>query len=136
MTRLCCLLVAAATLCQSVFAADPFRTRKPLDRPISLGELTPTPEMWFYEQQMKEYRDPKAAVRLKAEFKAEQRMRRIASMEWFGYSNSRPTTTPDFQFGPASPQWSSNSAHPLLWRGVSRPAVIYEGYAPSYHSYR
>jgi hypothetical protein len=24
-----------------------------LDRPISIGELTPTPEMWFYQQELK-----------------------------------------------------------------------------------
>lgn len=136
MQRLCCFVVVAVALCQVTLAAEPFRTRKPLERPISLGELTPTPEMWFYEQQMKEYRDPKAAVRRKAEYKADQRLHRMAAMEWFGYSNARPTTTPDFMFGPASPQWSSNSSHPLQWRGVGRPTVIYEGYAPGYHSYR
>ncbi len=132
MKRLCCWLILAVASCQTALAVDPPRTRSPLDRPISLGELTPTPEMWFYEQQMREYRDPKAAVRRKAEFKADQRMRRIASMQWFGYDNSRPTTTPDFQFGPASPQWSSNSGNPMLWRGISRPTVIYENYSPGY----
>ncbi|MGE0610070.1 MAG: hypothetical protein AB7O62_23465 [Pirellulales bacterium] len=132
MKKICCWLVAVAACSQGAWSAEPLRTRKPLDRPISLGELAPTPEMWFYEQQMREHNDPQAAVRRKAEFKADQRLRRIESLKWFGYSNARPTTTPDFQFGPASPQWSSNSGNPMLWRGISRPTVILENYSPGY----
>src|SRR3990172_7417174 len=60
---------------------------------ISPGELAPTQEMWFYEQYQKQYMDPKTTVRLKAEFRAEERMRRIAALRWFGFSNQRPTAS-------------------------------------------
>ena len=46
--------------------------------------------MWFYDQAMRQYKDPKMAVRAKAEFRAQERMRRLESMKWFGFSNSRP----------------------------------------------
>lgn len=126
MKCLFCMLMTVGVVHQAAQAADPPKARKTFERPISLGELTPTPEMWFYEQALKEYRDPKTAVRRKAEFRADQRQRRIASMEWFGYSNARPLANADYQFGPPSAQWSSNSSQPLLWRGVNSPRVIYE----------
>lgn len=135
MNRLSCTFAVVCCLVQTARAADPPKVRKTFERPISLGELTPTPEMWFYEQALKEYRDPKSAVRRKAEFRAEQRQRRIASMEWFGYSNARPLANADYQFGPPSAQWSSNSSHPLLWRGVSSPRVIYEA-STGYQGFR
>ena len=46
--------------------------------------------MWFYEQSLREYNDPKTAVRAKADFRPGQRRRRMESMKWFGFSNFRP----------------------------------------------
>ena len=57
---------------------------------MSPGEVTATPEMWFYEQALQRYDDPKYAIRAAAEQRAAQRRARIAAMEWYGYSNSRP----------------------------------------------
>jgi hypothetical protein len=91
--------------------------RRETGRRISLGELSPTPEMWFYEQALRQYEDPKFMVRQKAEFKAVQRARRLAALQWYGYSNSRPRTSPDPMYGTASPRWSSNSYDPFRWRG-------------------
>ncbi len=62
---------------------------------ISPGELKATPEMWFYEQYMRQYQDPKMAVRANAEFQADQRQRRLEAMHWFGFSNSRPRACSD-----------------------------------------
>ena len=58
---------------------------------VSPGELTPTQDMWFYEQYQKQYTDPKVAVRQQAEFRSVERQRRIAALRWFGFSNQRPT---------------------------------------------
>ena len=88
----------------------------------SLSELTPS--MWFYEQERQEYQNPKNAVRAAAEFRADQRRKRLAASQWFGYSNARPiravtpTTTP-------SPQWGSNSADPFIWSGTGRTTVVH-----------
>jgi len=80
---------------------------------ISPGELKATPEMWFYEQYMQQYQDPKMAVRAKAEFRADQRQRRLAAMQWFGLSNSRPHACTDPYHGDWSPGWTG------IWTGTA-----------------
>jgi hypothetical protein len=86
---------------------------------FSPSELKATPEMWFYEQYMHQYQDPKMAVRARAEFEADQRQRRLAAMRWFGFSNSRPRACSDPMHGDYSPGWTSNnSTYPYRWNGV------------------
>jgi hypothetical protein len=95
------------------------------DPEFSLGQMTPTPEMWFYQQAQRQYRDPKMAVRKRAEFEADQRQVRLASQRWFGYSNSRPIANPiPYTGGTYSPMWTSNSPYSWQWRGVSRTSII------------
>lgn len=92
---------------------------------VSPGEVTATPEMWFYEQYLRRRMDPKTAVRERAEFKAAQRDRRIAARKWFGFSNARPTASSDPYNGDYSPKWSSNnSRYPYQWNGVGTPLVV------------
>jgi len=92
--------------------------RNELDRPISLGELKPTPEMWFYEQELRRYEDPRTLVRRKAEFRAAQRQRRIESRKWFGLSNARPDASPEPMYGSYSPRWNSGNVYdPFGWSG-------------------
>lgn len=112
------------------FMAVPVRAEKPAANPpvfsgtISPGELTPTPEMWFYEQYMRQYMDPKWAVRQRAEFQANQRDSRLAARRWFGYSNLRPTASTDPIHGEFSPHWTGNNyVYPDRWNGGS-PVVV------------
>ncbi|HEY2839458.1 MAG TPA: hypothetical protein VGJ26_09925 [Pirellulales bacterium] len=93
---------------------------------FSMGELIPTPEMWFYEQHLREYRNPKNAVRRRAEFEADQRQQRLAAMDWYGFSNSRPTVNPMPFTGPGlySPAWVGNSTVPYQWNGGSRQVIV------------
>lgn len=87
--------------------------------PMSLSEMTP--EMWLYLQELRRYDDPQMAVRRKAEFRADQRRRRIASREWFGLSNMRPRANPTPWFGSYSPQWGSNDIlRPDRWTANGR----------------
>ena len=73
-----------------LLAATPLRAEKPVaiglgtDTLVSPGEPKSTPEMWFYDQAMRQYKDPKAAVRAKADFRDEQRQRRLGidEMVW------------------------------------------------------
>lgn len=72
---------------------------QPLDRPTpnemrGLDGVTPTPEMWFYNQALQQYNDPRVAVRQKSEFAAQQRQQRIAAQTWYGVSRSRPNSNP------------------------------------------
>ena len=90
---------------------------------VSSG-ITPTPEMWFYEQERGRYDDPKMAVRRKAEARAQQRQDRMASSEWFGMSNSRPFVNLTPWCSGYSTYWGSNSYDPLRWRPLATPLVV------------
>lgn len=57
------------------------------------------------------------AIHRKAELKAAQRQRRLATQKWFGYSNSRPSASAAPFMGIYSPSWSGNSNTPYLWNG-------------------
>jgi hypothetical protein len=115
---------ALALLCGlPALAANPVRMEG--EKPLSPGEVTATPDMWFYQQYMRQYQDPKVAVRKNAEFRADQRMRRLAAMRWFGFSNTRPQASVDPQDSDYSPRWTSNDGvYPERWSGVGHPAVI------------
>ena len=87
---------------------------------LPTGSVEITPEMWFYEQQLREYLNPKLAVRRKAEFRARQRRHRIASMQWFGFSSLRPTASPDPWNGEYMSTWTGGEElHPYRWNGTS-----------------
>jgi len=74
-----------------------------------------------YEQAVRQSNGPRAIVRAKAEIRAEQRMRRIESMRWFGLSNSRPQASSDPFNSDYSPKWVSNlGPYPSRWNGVSQ----------------
>jgi hypothetical protein len=99
---------------------------------VSSGMIEPTPEMWLYEQQLREYLDPAMAVRRNAEFRAAQRQHRIAALKWFGFSNQRPSASPDPYNGEYSPAWvGNNGLYPYRWIGGSgypwvalRPGIV------------
>lgn len=77
-----------------------------------------TPEMWFYQQYQQQYRDPKAMVRARAEFQDNERQRRMASLKWYGFSNSRPQASTDYINNDNSPRWVSGDAlNPSRWPG-------------------
>lgn len=90
-----------------------------------MGEVTPTPEMWFYQQYHQQYQDPKAAIRQKAEERSAQRRARIAAQQWFGFSKARPRAGTDCVHGDYSPGWSSGHAnYPFRWTGYGVAAVV------------
>jgi hypothetical protein len=98
--------------------------REPPNSMATQGTLTPTPEMWFYEQERSRYEDTKSAVRRKAEFRAAQRAQREAAMKWYGLSNSRPTASPTPITGTYSPTWVGNTHDPYRWAtGVTTVVV-------------
>jgi hypothetical protein len=109
-------------------SADPVSTPCPDASPVrlSVGTLSPTPEMWFYEQMRQDANNPELIVRRRAEQAAADRKARIASRAWYGVSLSRPraNVTP-FTYH-YSPTWTSNPYHPFSWTAprVAAPVVI------------
>ncbi len=120
-------LAISTALLLGLFAA-PLRAEKPavtglgLNSAVSSSDVKVTPEMWFYDQAMRQYRDPAIAVRAKADYCAKQRQRRLEAMRWFGLSNSRPRASSDPFHNDYSPQWVSNGGYyPSRWNGVTLP---------------
>jgi hypothetical protein len=122
MKRLVIALALPLLLTAGIAKAErPVATGLGIDSVVSPGELKATPEMWFYEQAMRQYKDPKMAVRARAEFRANQRQQRLESMRWFGFSNSRPRASSDPYNGDYSPGWSANPGYyPWRWNGVAQ----------------
>jgi hypothetical protein len=114
------MLIGSAT---PVLAEKPVSVQHGLGAAISAGELQVTPEMWFYDQQMRRFQDPKMAVHEQAAYHAMQRQHRIESMRWFGLSNSRPQVSTDPFHADYSPRWTANSVYfPGRWNGANGPA--------------
>jgi hypothetical protein len=112
-------------LASPVFAQKPTNVRS-ADITVSPGELKATPEMWFYEQEMRRHDDPKAAVRERAEFRADQRQNRLETMKWYGFSNARPRVCADYINGDGGPRWTSRSLYyPDRWTSVNQLFMPY-----------
>lgn len=87
--------------------------------PTTLSAPQVTPELWVYSQEQRRHDDPALAVRRKAEFQAEQRMARLASLKWYGYSNSRPEAGMTPIMGTYSAGYVGNAWNRHEWLGYS-----------------
>jgi hypothetical protein len=99
---------------------------------VSPAEVSATPQMWFYEQSLARYNDPKYAVRAAAEYKANQRRARMTATQWYGYSNSRPAMGMDPVDGPTQAQWIGNGYQPTSWIAPSVSIWAIPGVANGY----
>lgn len=121
---LCAMLLVATG---SAMAANPVdKTRPSAGAAISPGELTPTPEMWFYQQYQQQYQSPKEMVHRNADFKGAERIRRLNSQKWFGTSNQRPKVMSDPYNGDYTASWASpNNLYPQRWQSFGVPVAVY-----------
>jgi hypothetical protein len=78
-------------------------------------------------QELRRQDDPKVIARRVAMERGQQRRARLAAMQWYGYSNLRPTVNPTPMFGDYSPAWAGNSFDNTFWYPSYDPI-----YAPSY----
>ena len=111
----------------SVSASD--RPLTNLDRPVSNDSQDETVDGSAhrpqYPGQPHSYPSPRRdeqareAIQRRAEFKAAQRARRMETMKWFGYSNSRPSASSVPFMGTYSPTWVGNGSLPSHWSGVN-----------------
>ncbi len=118
------LALSAIFLALPAFADQPTSDHLALRGGLSAGEVAPTEDMWFYEQYQRDYNDPNVAVRRNAEFRSQQRRNRLASLRWFGMSNTRPRASSDPLHSDYAPFWAGNNTHyPNRWQGVGWPRV-------------
>lgn len=82
-------------------------------------------ESWSYDQGYPAKPDPKAIIQQKAQIRAAQRMSRMASMQWYGMSNARPTASATPFMGMYSPAWQMPGGRPFAWyHSQSSPVII------------
>lgn len=93
--------------------------------PQTLSTPPVTPELWVYSQEQLRHDDPAQAVRRKAEFQASQRMSRLASLKWYGYSNSRPEAGMTPIMGTYSAGWIGNAGNRYDWGAFGYPATVW-----------
>jgi len=79
-------------------------------------------ESWYREQAAKP--DAKAIAQQKAMVRADQRMSRMASMQWYGMSNSRPQASGTPFSTRYSPLWGMPGGRPYAWYPNSRPGYV------------
>jgi len=81
-------------------------------------------DAWLYLHEERRHDDPQQAIRRKAEAKAAARGQRLASMQWYGLSNQRPTASSVPFMGSYSPSWVNGVPRSTTWPGFySRPFV-------------
>jgi hypothetical protein len=118
------LLVAMGSVCLAGNPVD--KSRPSAGAAITSGELTPTPEMWFYQQYQQQYQSPKEMVHRNADFKATERLRRLNTQKWFGMSNQRPKAATDPYNGDYTAMWTSgNALYPNRWQSFGVPVALY-----------
>ena len=86
-------LIVAGPACLASAQESPINLRRDhsaADGDITPGSVTATPDMWYYQQELKRHDDPKMAVRRRAEQRAQERHERLASQQWYGISNAAP----------------------------------------------
>jgi len=121
------LVLLALALTASAGAKDPDPKSKPTNQTAisSPGEVSPTPEMWFYQQYLQQHKDPQVLVQQRAEARAAERIHRITSLQWYGMSNSRPRASNDPYNNDYGPTWvSGNELSPNRWSANIHTAVV------------
>jgi hypothetical protein len=59
-----------------------------------------------------------------AQTRGQQRQLRLASMAWYGMSNSRPTASPTPFASMYSPAWQMPGGRPFAWSSFNRPTYL------------
>ncbi|MDX1963506.1 MAG: hypothetical protein SFX18_10155 [Pirellulales bacterium] len=112
-------LAITPALVQAQQPADQLPIKPTISSGSSTVEVTPTPEMWFYDQERRRQENPVIQSQLRAMQIAEARQARLTALRWFGYSNSRPRAGTDPVHGSYAPRWVGNGEVPGEWRGVN-----------------
>lgn len=72
-------------------------------------------ESRYYDSSQYTKPTPQEIIQYKAQVRAQQRMARMASMEWYGMSASRPRASVTPFTGLYSPVWQMPGGRPLAW---------------------
>jgi hypothetical protein len=82
-------------------------------------------QSWHYQPSTTYQPNPRAIVHQKSMARAQQRAHRLASMNWYGMSNLRPTASPTPFTTLYSPVWQMPGGRPFAWYTSGRPTYIF-----------
>src|SRR5262245_14436272 len=83
-------------------------------------------QTWYRHQETSYQSDVRAIIQQKAQVRSAQRTARIASLNWYGMSNSRPTAAPTPFMTLYSPVWQQPGGRPFAWNSTFWPtSVVY-----------
>jgi hypothetical protein len=122
---LACTILAVSLLSATTAVADK------VDKPEQTATTNrDSNDSWFYQPATQPTaRSEKSIGRQnaiqKAQVRAQQRQDRLASLAWYGMSNSRPTASPTPFTGNYSPSWQGAGARPFVWYTAGRPTFVY-----------
>jgi hypothetical protein len=78
----------------------------------------------WYQQPSNYQPNTRAIIHQKAQSRAAQRDARLASLHWYGMSNSRPTAAPTPFSSLYSPVWQQPGGRPFAWSTASWPSSV------------
>ncbi|MCC7474897.1 MAG: hypothetical protein IT425_05845 [Pirellulales bacterium] len=110
--------IGLASAVPATFAAGAFMSQSTPPTTVESRD-----ESWYREQETRKP-TPTEIVQHKAMIRAEQRMARMASMSWYGMSNSRPTGAPTPFTSRYSPVWEMPGGRPYSWYPYARPGYV------------
>jgi hypothetical protein len=118
------LLVPAALLLSLNFFGGYASAQLPGDVATEVREFDDQSEAKYYESP-RTAPTPLEIIQFKAQVRAQQRMTRMASMEWYGMSASRPRASATPFTGMYSPVWQMPGGRPFAWTpAYHQPSVI------------
>ena len=83
-------------------------------------------QSWNREQKINTKSPAQAIIQQKAQVRAEQRQERMASMSWYGMSNSRPNAATTPFTSRYSSTWEMPGGRPYSWTPAwSRPNYVF-----------
>jgi len=111
------LVALGLTTCSIAFAAGDMLH-------ATISETTPPQEPSWYREQANTKSDSLQLIQQRAQVRAEQRNSRMASMQWYGMSNSRPQANATPFTGRYSPVWEMPGGRPYAWYPQARPGYV------------
>jgi hypothetical protein len=83
-------------------------------------------QTWYRQRETSYRQDTRAIIQQKAQVRSAQRTARIASLNWYGMSNARPTAGPTPFMTMYSPAWQQPGGRPFAWNSTFWPtSVVY-----------
>ena len=94
----------------------------------NIGDRSPaslsSDQSWYYNQPTSYQPNPRQIIHQKAQARALARQARLASLRWYGMSNSRPTAASTPFMSLYSPVWQMPGGRPFAWYTSRRPVYV------------